>query len=171
MRSKYRIWDKQENKWFEPIYKGYEGQIFDLVLNPRSDLIAHCEGITIGGYSGLVHESCFSNRFEVQFSTGIKDKNGKEIYDKDIVEYIEGGIYEVYQHDSGAWMAGDNVIWEEIDEVKYNPYKVIGNVYDNPEALSDCKYFNNNICMFDNTKCYLKYLHNEGLFFDCNKFI
>lgn len=135
MRSKYRIWDKQENKWFEPIYKGYEGQIFDLALNPSGDLIAHCEGITIDGCSGLVHESCFPDRFEILFSAEIKDKDGTDIYDKDIVEYIEDGIYEVYQHDSGAWMAGDNVIWEEIDEVKYNPYKVIGNIYDNPELL------------------------------------
>lgn len=47
MKTKYRIWDKQENKWFEPVYKGYEGQIFDLALNPRGDLIAHCEGITM----------------------------------------------------------------------------------------------------------------------------
>lgn len=151
---KFRVWDKELNRMCDVIQLGTK----DIIVN-------YIEEDDISGYLPI-------DRFEVLQYTGLKDKNEKEIYEGDIIEYIEDGTCEVvYQHDSGAWMAGNNVIWEEIDESGFNPYKVIGSVYENFEPLSYCKYFNDNICMFDNTKCYLKNLHDEGLFFDCNKFI
>lgn len=114
---KFRAWDKELNRMCDVIQLGTK----DIIVN-------YIEEDEISGYLPI-------DRFEVLQYTGIKDKNGTEIYDKDIVEYIEDGIYEVYQHDSGAWMAGGNVIWEEINEVGLNPYKVMGNIYDNPELL------------------------------------
>lgn len=76
--------------------------------------------------------------------TGIKDKNGKEIYFDDILKYEdvdqEKGVY--YQAEvvrtinNGAGVLIDGVIsdlWEDSD---VHEFEVIGNVWENPELLA-----------------------------------
>lgn len=74
-------------------------------------------------------------------STGLKDKNGKEIFEKDIVDY-KGRKAIVKWHGSYACF-----IYEFVDELKnrtaewqplflsYYHFEIIGNVYENPELL------------------------------------
>ena len=68
--------------------------------------------------------------------TGLKDKNGKEIYEGDIVK-AGGRIYEVaWFEKDGGWFC-----FRENDSV-YTPLyhlkgEVIGNIHENPELLEE----------------------------------
>ena len=77
--------------------------------------------------------------------TGLLDKNGKEIYESDIVSiydpYIEtqDGVpiaelpenkLEVVEWKDGAWIIGDELAWEEASNCE-----VFGNVHQNLELL------------------------------------
>ena len=79
--------------------------------------------------------------------TGLKDKNGTEIYDGDYIRYsartINGSIFthvcRVFQHESGTWRIEgyheDNHSYETKGTV-YAAHlicEVIGNIYENPE--------------------------------------
>jgi len=67
--------------------------------------------------------------------TGLKDKNGKEIYEGDIIDTHWGKTVIVYDHKfAGFWLKrGSTLIC--LDDVR--PIEVIGNLYENPELIHD----------------------------------
>ena len=85
--------------------------------------------------------------FEAMQYTGLKDKNGTEIYDGDYIRYsmrtINGSIYthvcRVFQHESGTWRIEGYHEDNHSCETKGTVYaahlicEVIGNIYENPE--------------------------------------
>ena len=77
--------------------------------------------------------------------TGLKDKNGKEIYEGDIVEaWSEGvrGVGSVSKRIDGLWFMypsyqKDRMWFLSPDESGHDYVNIIGNIYENPELLEE----------------------------------
>lgn len=76
--------------------------------------------------------------------TGLKDKNGTEIYEGDIISFVDG-LKQV----NGEWIGNEHIYSVEYSEASFkgvcglskclDAVEVIGNIYDNPELLTKTK--------------------------------
>ena len=118
-------------------------------LNPRAwsiDGECWCTRVDYDGYkkewSGIVSVLAPDNRSKrigeiedtniiVEFPTGLKDKNGKEICEGDIVKTCSIGTWAV-EGRRGCFFVGKYALYG------HNDYgEVIGNIHENPELLKE----------------------------------
>ena len=81
------------------------------------------------------------DEIELMQSTGMVDRNGKIIFEDDIVKmskdvYSEPTYYEVVRHCGGAYRIESKQHGCEL-WLRHTDFEVVGNVYENPELLED----------------------------------
>ena len=80
--------------------------------------------------------------------TGLTDKNGKKIFERDIVEFTDKYtrkkgraeiVFEAFKWKySGCYYGGNPIVWLCIDDGSIE-FEIIGNIHDNPELLEQEK--------------------------------
>jgi len=82
-------------------------------------------------------------RFGIMQYTGLKDKNGVEIYEGDIFEVVNSYeerfvVYVEYSEEYAQFVTRCNAVYidnEPLGDILADDIEVIGNIYDNPELL------------------------------------
>jgi uncharacterized phage protein (TIGR01671 family) len=74
---------------------------------------------------------------ELMQSTGLKDNNGKEIFEGDIVKHAGTGGHIVI-----TWNKAEGCFWGNDNEHRHilqwaDSIKIIGNIYNNPELVEE----------------------------------
>lgn len=133
---KFRAWDKENEEYMN----GY-------------DVLLKYDGSVISRYALAVFDTDMPVNVIIEQYTGLKDKNGREIYEGDIIQeeidfnskMTDGVFTYVVEWDSDTLCYGlrgnSNSIHDELWEVNAS-VEIIGNVHENPELLGDTNVAN-----------------------------
>lgn len=143
---KFRVWDKKKNKmiypdgkkWGFPLGSSFLGVGTNsiLIISPDGDLVKHSKGDNdIRPDCEVVNEDFILMQF-----TGLLDKNGKEIYEGDVMtdktrpnrDWVR--VWIVWDESQARWALEDNRKDGEFS-INYRNWEIIGNIYENPELL------------------------------------
>jgi uncharacterized phage protein (TIGR01671 family) len=123
-KIKFRAWDKNNNK-----------MRFDaLPFNTNAVCFAYGDGDN----TFYTTASLERNPMEFMQYTGLKDKNGKEVYEGDIVKTRSGNFKVVYKQKFAGWyIEKPDGHREFLSPLLGNEYlgEVIGNIYETPELI------------------------------------
>lgn len=128
--NKYRIWDETNNIMVYPNeYGRYEFKIGGRQVRAEPEL-------------SKVLNRFYTALTPLQF-TGLSDKNGKEVYEGDILAAMSpsaGPMHVVFEE--GSFVANNRFgRWGPLYRMTFHPFpdlysiEVIGNIYENPELL------------------------------------
>lgn len=134
---KFRAWDKKSKKM---------RQLIKMVFNTGFMTERNDNSIKLiwaKGYSCIEQKDIMvqrENGFELMQYTGLHDKNGKEIYEGDIIQYedITKGLVRYSEKYAQYVLVNTGSVKDEFEALgDYNMevFEIIGNEFDNPDLL------------------------------------
>ena len=128
---KFRIWDKCNERMVEPrnILK-----ICMSRLNQEPYLIVYLKKWMNPNREIREIDKCYTNEFELMQYTGLKDKNGTEIYEDDLVAVADyanwEGLYKVAWDNDGSMYVIEDAHGDREKLCEFEEYLVKGNIHD-----------------------------------------
>ena len=132
-RFKFRVWHKKRQK------------MYDVLHLHTATWENGGEWVTAKGFNIItqqdIHIQIESKDGILMQCTGLKDKNGKLIYEGDIVEimHYKGEKAVVYWDDEKCCfkLKGKKIAYNALITIRNDYFEVIGNIYDNQELLKE----------------------------------
>ena len=134
---RFRVWDKRIEKMGEVTELGFSKVRHHLVkyryINERGKVVDEQSHFDKG----------FTNGLDIMQYTGLKDKNGNEIYEGDIIRttYPDCTAVVVWEEDTVRYIgytieSERKIIYVDMVDRNDKPaVEIIGNIYENPELL------------------------------------
>ena len=121
-----------------PKFRAYDSGSLCRMYQPDEVMVGD-GNIWIIDEDDVAGEWIVNNDLNLMQSTGLFDKNGKEIFEGDIVKmakdvYSDLTCYEIVRHRGGAYRLESNQHGCEL-WLRHTNCEVIGNIYENPELL------------------------------------
>jgi uncharacterized phage protein (TIGR01671 family) len=128
---KFRAWDPLNKRWI---------RIWSLKLNIDGSILAVTDIVDLEMYG--------THQVKVLEYTGLKDKNGKDIYEGDVLEngqYTHEPVVVIWDSGTCSYdlQTGDGSEQEHLldtsgeADLGYVFWEIIGNIYENPELLKE----------------------------------
>ena len=129
-----------------PKFRAYDGGSLNRMYQPDEVMVGNGD-IWIIDEDSVAGDWIVNNDLHLMQSTGLKDKNGKEIFDGDVLEIedegeVLGNAKLTWDNEQAVFMieaisVDDIAPFHEIISDETYSYRVVGNVYENPELLED----------------------------------
>lgn len=123
-----------------PKFRAYDSSSYTRMYKPDEIMVGNGD-IWIIDEDGVAGEWIVNNDLHLMQSTGLKDKNGKEIFEKDILDYNGRkvivkwhGSYASFSYEFVDELQNRKIEWQPL-YLSYYKFEVIGNIYENPELL------------------------------------